>query len=165
MAGNDKFRSDMQKAIEQAKFKNKEFIRRLMLEIDAKVIMKSPVGNPDNWVSLHPFTGLSGGKVQFGKAPPKGYVGGQFRHNWNIGNGAMDSSTDTGTDNPQEAHKAIIQSIEINGQVIFLTNSMPYAARLEYQGWSKQSPNGMVRTTIAELSGIINEIGAQVKAI
>jgi hypothetical protein len=28
--------------------------------------------------------------------------------------------------------------------VIYLTNALPYARRLEY-GWSKQAPSGMVR--------------------
>jgi hypothetical protein len=34
------------------------------------------------------------------------------------------------------------------GEIIYLTNSLPYARRLEY-GWSKQAPAGMVRITVA----------------
>ena len=38
------------------------------------------------------------------------------------------------------------------GQTIFITNSLPYAYRLEYDGWSRQAPAGMVRVTVVEFA-------------
>lgn len=36
------------------------------------------------------------------------------------------------------------------GHKYYLTNNLPYIFRLEYQGWSKQAPNGMVRVSVIE---------------
>lgn len=38
---------------------------------------------------------------------------------------------------------------------IFITNSLPYAQRLEY-GYSKQAPAGMVRITVAEWQALVD---------
>lgn len=35
------------------------------------------------------------------------------------------------------------------GGVFYLTNNLPYIRRLEYDGWSKQAPRGMVRIAVA----------------
>jgi hypothetical protein len=43
------------------------------------------------------------------------------------------------------------------GDVFWLTNSLPYARRLEY-GWSKnQAPQGMMRISVAEWGQIVRE--------
>lgn len=36
------------------------------------------------------------------------------------------------------------------GRKYYLTNNLPYIFRLEYQGWSNQAPNGMVRVSVIE---------------
>lgn len=50
----------------------------------------------------------------------------------------------------------------VPGKTIYLTNSLPYAQRLEY-GWSQQAPAGMVRITVEEFPQKVAEIVAQVK--
>ena len=40
------------------------------------------------------------------------------------------------------------------GQVIFLTNNLPYIQRLEL-GWSDQAPSGFVRKNIARIQSIV----------
>lgn len=74
---------------------------------------------------------------------------GRFRANWNVSPAAPDASTTESTNQargPAEASKALqIPS----GGVVWMTNGLPYARRLEY-GWSKQAPYGMVRYSILE---------------
>lgn len=41
------------------------------------------------------------------------------------------------------------------GDVVYLTNNLPYIYRLEYEGWSKQAPNGMVRVNMARIQSIV----------
>ncbi|UIS24776.1 structural protein [Stenotrophomonas phage vB_SmaS-AXL_1] len=39
--------------------------------------------------------------------------------------------------------------------VIWFTNNLPYAERIEYDGWSKQAPEGMVRRHLASWKRIV----------
>jgi hypothetical protein len=74
----------------------------------------------------------------------RGYVGGRFRANCVVSQGEIDRTTSEETSRAKsdgEAQKAL--TLELGG-VIYLTNSLPYAQRLEH-GWSKQAPTGMVR--------------------
>jgi hypothetical protein len=43
------------------------------------------------------------------------------------------------------------------GETLFLTNSLPYADRLEY-GWSDQAPQGMVRISAGEWTQTVNTV-------
>lgn len=38
------------------------------------------------------------------------------------------------------------------GNVLWITNNLPYIYRLEFEGWSKQAPAGMVRVTINDIA-------------
>lgn len=42
------------------------------------------------------------------------------------------------------------------GDVVYLTNSLPYAQRLEH-GWSKQAPRGMVRLSAIEFKRFVRQ--------
>ena len=78
---------------------------------------------------------------------------GRARGNWqaSIGNPRTDTieTTDPG------GGKTITDGIEATGQaygnVFWITNTLPYIYRLEYEGWSKQAPMGMARLTIEEV--------------
>lgn len=41
------------------------------------------------------------------------------------------------------------------GQVFYMTNNLPYAARVEFDAWSKQSPAGMMRIEVLETAAAI----------
>jgi hypothetical protein len=134
---NNRFRANMANRIEKAKVKHELFYRKLTLEILSRVVLKSPVDT------------------------------GRFRANWNIGNGSPDTHTDqlvdpNGTSTIQLGQYQLM-GMKINGQTIYVTNSLPYAYRLEYEGWSQQAPAGMVRVTLAELGGVAREIANEVK--
>jgi hypothetical protein len=38
------------------------------------------------------------------------------------------------------------------GNVLWITNNLPYIYRLEFEGWSKQAPAGMVRVTVNDIA-------------
>jgi hypothetical protein len=79
-----------------------------------------------------------------------------------VGNGSINTST---TESLQAANNSNeISSIKVNGQTIFITNSLPYAQRLEY-GWSKQAPLGVVRITAVEFQSIARQVGAELRSI
>ena len=40
--------------------------------------------------------------------------------------------------------------------VVWFTNNLPYAERIEYEGWSRQAPEGMVRRHIAQWQRIVS---------
>lgn len=76
---------------------------------------------------------------------------GLFRNNWYISMGQPSSAKD----NPAigKEPNPVIDRIktEMDGmdwnldQTVWFVNNLPYAERLEYQGWSQLAPQGMVR--------------------
>lgn len=135
---NDKFRQDVKNIINKGNNRQNQFVRKLCLELDRSIVLKSPVDT------------------------------GRFRANWNIGFGSPNTSTTTNTDASGSSAIAKAQAEltgNLSGKKIFVTNSLPYAFRLEYEGWSNQAPQGMVRITIAELNTTIQKVGAEVKVL
>jgi hypothetical protein len=87
----------------------------------------------------------------------KGYVGGRFRNNWMFSIGIPDSTTTEAVDpsGSKSMARIVDGSIEFKaGTRAFITNSLPYAIALEY-GHSTQSPDGMVRVTLARFQQIV----------
>jgi hypothetical protein len=75
---------------------------------------------------------------------------GRARANWQTSIGSPKSSTLEATDKIGSNTIAGGQSDIKNapGNVFWITNNLPYIYRLEFDGWSKQAPRGMVRATI-----------------
>lgn len=122
------FALDLSKAIEKAQQNADQVIKKATFELFRSVIEKSPVDT------------------------------GRFRANWNVAIGTPDLSTSEETDNSARGEPSVqnMQNVVLNSkfmdQSIFLTNSLPYALRLE-EGWSQtQAPNGMVRLSIIEFN-------------
>lgn len=77
---------------------------------------------------------------------------GRFRGNWMTALQKIDTSTNAPDDKSGASSLTRGQSVLGQfrpGQTIYLTNSLPYARRLEY-GWSQQAPQGMVRLSVVE---------------
>lgn len=130
------FTIDLQAFADRTKASLDTVIRKAVMDIARSVIYKSPVGNPDLWK----YT-----------APP-GYSGGRFRANWLLGVGSPRTETVAAEDeHGRDTLNAIASDIRRAqaGGVVYLTNNLPYARRLEY-GWSGQAPQGMVRLTVLE---------------
>lgn len=147
------FALDVSKWVEKAKGRSDSVVRRVALELGQQIINKSPVGDPSKW-----------------KVPRKGYVGGRFRANWYMGVGVRPTQTNDQRDPGGEASKARIQSLlpsVYSGTVVYITNNLPYAMRLELgppSPWSKQAPQGMVRTTVENYQGIVADAVAAAKS-
>ena len=104
---------------------------------------------------------------------------GRARGNWQCSIGSPksgvlsgDSESETETpapngDGPKTA--AAIQDVRnvalklLPDQTIFLTNNLVYIRRLEYDGWSSQSPAGMVRKNVARIQQIVKKAAADNK--
>lgn len=119
------FSIDLSRAIEKAKGQTETVVKKVMLETFSKVIYKSPVRS------------------------------GRFRANWIIGYSSPDRATSLNTDKSGAGTIGQIASeitgAKLDGKSIFLTNSLPYSLRLE-NGYSQQSPQGMVKITLMEIS-------------
>ena len=88
---------------------------------------------------------------------------GTFKANWMFGNGLVNSATIVST-TPANNSQAI-NSIKVNGQVLYLSNSLPYAMALE-RGHSKiQAPQGIARIAIIEMQSEANKIGAELRLL
>jgi hypothetical protein len=109
----------------------------LAYEALGAIMSRSPVGNPSLWKGPAPF----------------GYVGGQFRGNWQL---TLNQTTDVALERIDPAGTASLQDGQrLLGNLkafdtVHIQNNLPYAIRLE-EGWSSQSPQGMVALTVAAL--------------
>jgi hypothetical protein len=125
-------------------------VRDLSLNILKDVVFISPVGNPDLW-----------------KYPVKGYVGGRFRGNWQVGLNVRPQGELTRIDPNGGATIADGSAVIAGagaGDIIWLTNNLPYAVRLEYGHSKVQAPGGMVRITVARFRAHLRAAVAQAKA-
>lgn len=116
----------------------KLFVNKIALELFRGVVMMSPVADPDTW-----------------KHPVKGYIGGRFRSSWTL---ALTKPDDSVSPEGQESYPtpdmaAAVATLMARDayQVIWVSNNLPYAQRLE-EGWSRrQAPHGMMKVTLARL--------------
>jgi hypothetical protein len=113
--------------------------KKIAFDMLTKIVQRTPVGNPDLWKT---------------KYPPKGYVGGRARANWQVDLLDPDESSQVEGEDKSGASTIATGASAIGraqfGNVIWLYNNLPYIVRLEY-GWSQQAPGGMVRLSVAEI--------------
>jgi hypothetical protein len=125
--------------------------RQSVMSIGKSLVLKSPVGDATYWKHK----------------PPKGYVGGRFRANWQYGVNITPTGTTAKIDRNGTATIAAmnsrIEQAEAMGVVHVFTNNLPYAVPLEY-GHSRQAPQGMVRLTAAEFGKYVEDAVAKAKA-
>lgn len=74
---------------------------------------------------------------------------GRFRANWNVSYGTPNYQTTERALGGGEAEALKALTLPVGG-IVYLSNGLPYAQRLEF-GWSKQAPNGMIRITAVEI--------------
>jgi hypothetical protein len=89
---------------------------------------------------------------------------GRARANWQPSLGTPATGTIEFTDKDGSATIANMQSVLLSinvGDVIFLTNNLPYIRRLE-EGYSQQAPAGMVALTVQEFQAVVNQVGIEV---
>lgn len=183
------FTDQLNKAVALAQGRIDEVAQTTVVLIAQQLVQRSPVGNPDGWqanalpaarretynVTVDAYNAETGSKERrkgaknlrksFPNKTGKGYTGGRFRANWQLGIGAMDASTTETTDAGGSATTARLtgeaQSVKA-GQVVWVSNSLAYAERLE-NGWSKQAPSGFVGLTVIDLPGLMAKYLSTIK--
>lgn len=110
----------------------------------ASVVLASPVGDPSNW--------------KFPERAPAGYVGGRFRGNWRASVGSPETEALAQIRAQPEVLSEISSTIPAAaGSVVYLANNLPYAARIEYEGWSGQAKRGVVRVNFTRVQGLFRK--------
>jgi len=125
-------------------------LRAVGIKLFSSVIKDTPVGNPDLWKQ-----GKADAKGR--KKPPAGYVGGRLRANWNCSLAMPDTSTTESVNHGQAIPK--MQAVCLTADrkdVLWLSNSLPYAYRIEYEGHSRQAPFGMVRRNKTRIETLVH---------
>lgn len=137
------FALDVAKFAEKAGGNVKTVVRKVAVDMLSSVVERTPVGNPTNWKN----------------PPPKGYVGGRLRANWNASLSSPDLTTSPRVDaaGAPTVQRGVASLTNFDGeQDIYVMNSLPYVRRIEYEGWSSQAPAGMVRVTVSDFQTLVN---------
>lgn len=142
------FALDLSKLTQSVIDKNNLLVKQIIFELSTSLVLKSPVGDAKFW-----------------KSPaPVGYVGGRFRANWQYG---LDAPNPATTEDIDPSGAATIAAIvgkvgdEPAGHIHYLTNSLPYALRIE-DGWSyRQAPQGVVGITILEFEPMVEAVARE----
>lgn len=151
MTDNRQFSVDLTAFVLKGKANMDEIVRKVVFALGTDIVSLSPVGDGNMWKS----------------PPPKGYIGGRFRANWQYGN------TETGEPQGElpdidPSGRASINRIvnglplKAGGLVHMLRNNLPYAERLE-TGWSKQAPGGMVGVTVLRFTNFVEQAARNLK--
>ena len=136
---NRAFRAGVKRQVEVTKEVAEQLVRKTLIDMSAKIVKMSPVDT------------------------------GRFRANWQFGRGAFNPTTTEETDpggsaTQQRLMRAINEGVKLGqSDVVYITNSLPYAFRLEYEGWSAQAPAGMVRVTVANFGPTIARVAATIQ--
>ncbi|UBB18366.1 HK97 gp10 family phage protein [Comamonas odontotermitis] len=115
------FADDLAKYCKAAGDKVEQVVRKSALEVLAGMMSKSPVDT------------------------------GRFKSNWQCGIGGINSDTSAAPNSDALGRTGVVLETWRPGQTIFLSNSLPYAKRLE-NGWSQQAPAGIVRLTVQDFA-------------
>lgn len=138
------FALDLTKFIEKAQGNAETVVRKVGIDMLAKVVDRSPVGNPDLW--------KGGG--------PEGYVGGRFRGNWQVTFGAPARDAiervDASGSATNAAGAAVLASYRSGISSIWLANNVPYSYSLE-MGHSSQAPLGVAGVTATEFQTFVDQ--------
>ncbi|MGQ7956513.1 hypothetical protein ACUTAF_02130 [Pseudomonas sp. SP16.1] len=173
--------------IEKAKGNTEQVVQKVAIDLISAVIDRSPVGNPELWAVNQTAREYNLEVVRFNAAlrddpnnltkagrlksglkvndsmdiiSPDGYVGGQFRGNWQVtfdtkATGQLDRIDPQG-DSTKSAASQVVLGFTSDVGTIWAVNNLPYGPRLEFEGWSSQAPAGMVRVSVTEFQSFVN---------
>jgi hypothetical protein len=83
---------------------------------------------------------------------------GRARANWRASiNHPVDIADDSTNWERAIADAAVKVEESKLGDALWLSNSLPYIHRLEYDGWSMQAPAGMVRINMARVRRLVKQ--------
>ena len=85
---------------------------------------------------------------------------GMFINNWMSATGNINTATTDDADLSGSASyarlSATVDGLQ-QGETFYFSNSLPYAYRLEYDGWSAKAPSGMVVKNLPAWRGIVED--------
>lgn len=143
------FTVDLSRFVAKANGNISAVVSKVVLDLGEAIVADTPVGDPDTWK----------------RAAPSGYVGGRARGSWQYGFNAPPSS-DPGTIDSSGglAVQRIVAGVAANRApgVHYITSTLPYMRRLEYEAWSAQAPEGMVRKNILAFQQLVDRAAAGV---
>lgn len=138
------FTLDLSKFVEKAQGNAEAVVKKVGLDMLAKVVDRSPVGNPDLWKG----------------DGPAGYVGGRFRGNWQV---TFDvpareeiARVDAAGSATNAAGAAVLATYRSGINSVWLANNVPYSYDLE-MGHSSQAPQGVAGVTATEFQTYVNQ--------
>lgn len=129
---NADFKSNFAKLLAKAGAKADMVVKRTALELQSMMIEGAPVDT------------------------------GRFKGNFQAGVGAVNADISAAAGSDAKGRTAAVLQGWKAGQTIFLTNSLPYARRLE-NGWSQQAPSGFVRLSVQNYSRALAETVRDIK--
>lgn len=138
------FNRAWEKAIRKLDSDTEKVIRATSIQLFSAIIKSTPVGDPTYWQ----------------QDAPLGYVAGTLRGNWQASINAplMTEVKDRDKAGNATVSKAANAIRNYNAKsTIYFTNNLPYAEKVE-DGWSRQRPQGMMKTNIKAFSGIFDKI-------
>jgi len=146
------FERDMKEAKKLIVKACEKTVRGTALRLFTDIIKATPVGNRKLWKI---------NQDNDGQLQPKGYIGGRLRNNWQCtikrpATGTIKDADKSGRAS-QASVKATTPQYDLN-DVMFLTNNLPYADRIENGKWSTQRPYGMVKTNVRKFRPILNRL-------
>ncbi|WP_275150686.1 hypothetical protein [Citrobacter koseri] len=139
MGENAQFSLDVKAFVEATKRDMLEVTKKAVIDVSNRVVDMSPVDT------------------------------GRFRSNWEIGQDVVPDSAQPEMGpyprGPEVKARLASQAGAITRDVrfIFLANTLPYAYRLEMEGWSKQAPAGMLRVVVPEFQTYLDKAAQEVK--
>ncbi len=108
-------------------------------ELFRTIIEETPVGNPSTWKT----------------SPPPGYVPGKAKANWMPSVGAPDTTV---TESRESSVSRLSQlNGNVAGKLVYLSNSVPYMYRLEYEGWSYQQPRLWIKRAVRSFESTLTK--------
>ena len=125
------FALDLSRLVEKAKGQTEVVVKRVAIEAFKGCVSKSPVDT------------------------------GRFRANWIVSFGSINTTVTDKLDTTKVGDKTgptcdsleyAVDGAKLDGKSIWLTNSLPYSIRLENGHSQKQSPQGMVRLSLIEIT-------------
>lgn len=155
------FESEFDAEVDRVMAAIQETTKVASIEMINGAIIKSPVGNPELWLTKN----SKGQYVDYiaYKGYPVGYVGGRFRSNWILSRGEPQDKTTKRISRESTIINGMVKRvIKTKSKQWNLTNSLPYAVPID-EGWSSQAPNGITDAVANQVESRIPAIWAAAK--
>ena len=118
------FKLDVSKFIDKTSETADAEVRKICLDLLTGIVLKTPVDT------------------------------GRARANWftSIGSPSINVTESTDPSGSSTIANSLTAISKATGDILWITNNLPYIYRLEFEGWSRQAPAGMVRVTINDIT-------------